>query len=504
MNATELLTALRNDAKHFGPELARSAYEKGLAVTKREDGTTKPIPITATPVIVNDAELAERLKLSALLSSAGAKMAHALMKGSKRALLLDAMSPLEQRLALATYERALMLVTTRVDFFVGARASALELNATIPAMQGYSEIAAHTLLDIVGRRWGLDAAGVARLQAQNGSNARALYDALLQGYAKVRPGKTPRTIALLCRRNDAQLTEQRYLCSRFRAFGADADVVHPDELSGDDAVRANGKAYELVYRHLFVRRLEEPDMKGADYVVKLLEEPQGKRAVVLNPPASQVEAKLVFALMSQALEDAAIGTDADLTKAELDAIAQSVPWTRPFHDDTMLKKVSADPDRYVLKRSWDYGGRAVFVGRTRNEPSYAERVKAAYGAELDWQALCQRALNDRAGGGFIVQEIVETQPEPHLLCSGDTQSEAQLYVDFSSYASVGLAERSGATVGGPRSGGELDAAPAWGGVCRGSISHIVNIVGGGGVIPLLSETVARDLTNVYRVHSKHL
>lgn len=481
MNAAELLTALKTDAKHFGPLLAERAYTKGLAVTNRADGSTKPIPITATPVIVSKAELDRRLTLSALLSSGAAKMAHAVLKGPAKAMLLDGMSPLERTLALATFDRALQLVTTRVDFFVGAKVEALEVNATIPAMQGYSDIAAHTLIDVVGRHWGAPAELVAKWQAQNGSNALALYRALLAGYAQVRSGRTPSTIALLCRRNDAQLTEQRYLCERFRDFGADADVVHPDQLSGTDAVRANGKAYELVYRHLFVRRLEEPDMAGADYVVKLLEEPQGKRAVVLNPPASQVEAKLVFALMSQALEDGALAKDAGLQPDELDAIATSVPWTRPFDNAQVVKQVAADPDRYVLKRSWDYGGRAVFVGRTRDEPSYDERVRAAYGTSLDWPALCERALADRAGGGFVVQQIVDTHPEPHLLCSGATQTDAQLYVDFSSYASVGL-----------------DASPKWGGVCRGSISHIVNIVGGGGVIPLLSEEVATALTNVYR------
>src|SRR5204863_5934664 len=117
---------------------------------------------------------------------------------------------------------------------------------------------------------------------------------------------------------------------------------------------------------------------------------------------------------SQALEDASLGKEAGFTPGELEAIAQSVPWTRPFHDEAMMKKVAAEPDRYVLKRSWDYGGRAVFVGRTRNEPSYDERVRAAYGTPLDWPALCERALLDRAGGGFIVQELVETKPEPHL------------------------------------------------------------------------------------------
>lgn len=476
----ELVEALRDGAKQFGPLLAERAYTRGLAVTNRADGTTKPIPITATPVIVAKAELDRRLRLSALLSSAGAKMAHVVLAGPAKAMLLDGMSPLERTLALATFERARQLATTRVDFFVGARVQALELNATIPAMQGYSDIAAHTLLEMVGKHWRASPQEIARLQAANGSNALALYRALLSGYAQVRPGQSPRTIALLCRRNDAQLTEQRYLCERFRDFGADADVVHPDQLSGDDAVRANGKAYQLVYRHLFVRRLEEPDMAGAPYVVELLKEPQGRRAVVLNPPASQVEAKLVFALMSQSLEDSALARDAGFTRAELDAIAESVPWTRPFAPD-VVAKVAADPDRYVLKRSWDYGGRAVFVGRTRAEPGYDERVRAAYGASLDWAGLCERAAADRTGGGFVVQQLVETKPESHLLCAGSTQTPVELYVDFSSYASVGV-----------------EPAPQWGGVCRGSISHIVNIVGGGGVIPLLTEEVASALTNVYR------
>jgi hypothetical protein len=51
-----------------------------------------------------------------------------------------------------------------------------------------------------------------------------------------------------------------------------------------------------------------------------------------------------------------------------------------------------------------------------------------------------------------------------------------LYVDFSAYASVGVEEKI-----------------PWGGVCRGSVSQIVNIQGGGGVLPLLSTEVADDL-----------
>ncbi len=481
-NPTEpLLEALRSAAGHFGPELAATAYERGLAVTDKASGETKPIPITATPVILPVAELHRRQTLAAHLSSATLKMSRAICLGSASELVLSALSPLERKLCEATVATTDTLVTTRVDFFVGHSVNALEVNATIPAMQGYSDIAANALLQIAGRYWGLQPQVIAGLMAKNGSNTLALYRALLAGYAKVRPGKTPNRIALLSRRNDAQLTEQQYLCERFREWGADADLVHPDQLSGSDAVIANGKTYDLVYRHLFVRRLEELDLQGAEYVRALLAEPNGTRAVVLNPPASHVEVKAAFALLSQAREEEDLAQAAGLTADELEAIANSVPWTRPFRGEALVAKVAADPDRYVLKRSWDYGGRAVFVGRTRDEPSYLDRVKAAYGSPLAWAALCQRAAADRVGGGFVVQELVETKPEPHLLCTGNTQSPADLYVDFSSYASVGLGSQ-----------------PAWGGVCRGSMSHIVNIVGGGGVIPLLNDEVAASLLNAYR------
>ncbi|MFT3709127.1 MAG: hypothetical protein QM817_15900 [Archangium sp.] len=482
----DLFHALTWDAKHFGRELSDTAYARGLAVTNKDDGTTKPIPITSTPVIVDEVELKRRQDLAAKLSSATLKMARLVLKDAgRRDLVLDGLSPLEKELATATFEQLETLVTTRVDFFVSGKVNALEVNATIPAMQGYSDIAANTLLEVVGRFWGAPDHVIAGWQARNGNNSMALYRALLQGYAKVRPGKSPERIALLSRRNDAQLTEQKYLCERFREWGADADIVHPDQLSGSDAVTANGKKYDLVYRHLFVRRLEEAGMEGADYVKALLAEENGTRAVVLNPPASQVEVKAVFALLSQAQNDSRLIREARLSEGEVEAIKECVPWTRHFSGEALIAQVTAEPDKYVLKRSWDYGGRAVFVGRTRGEPGFAERVKTAYGEELDWAALCARAGADKVGGGFVVQEVVDIPTEEHTLCTGPAAIPTQLYVDFSAYASVGLPDQ-----------------PKWGGVCRGSISHIVNIVGGGGVIPLLTTDVAKSLLAAYRAWGK--
>ena len=336
----DLFHALTWDAKRFGQELADTAYARGLAVTNKDDGSTKAIPITATPVLIAEAELKRRQELAARISSATLKMSRAVLANPERSeLVLGGLSPLEKGFAATTFEQLETLVTTRVDFFVGEKVSALEVNATIPAMQGYSDIAANTFLEVVGRTWGAPDHVIAGWQARNGSNTMALYRALLSGYTQVRHGQSPRRIALLSRRNDAQLTEQKYLLERFREWGAEADIVHPDQLSGTDAVVANGQKFDLVYRHLFVRRLEEPDMAGADYVKALLAEPNGTRAVVLNPPASQVEVKAVFALLSQALDDRALAKEAKLSELELEAIKESVPWTRPFRGEALTAEV---------------------------------------------------------------------------------------------------------------------------------------------------------------------
>ncbi|MGQ0505354.1 MAG: hypothetical protein ACT4TC_08535, partial [Myxococcaceae bacterium] len=349
---------LRREAQHFGPTLAKRAYERGLAVTAA-DGSTHPIPVTGTPVVLSGAEQSRRTALSALISSATFKMAKAVLAGDRRPWLLETLSPLERTMAEKTGALITGLATTRVDFFVGKKVSALEVNATIPAMQGYSDMAAQSFIETVGERLGLSSAHVAGLLAKNGSNTRALLRALLSWYAQQKNGATPTRIALLSRRSDAQLTEQRYLAQTFTEMGFESDVVHPDELSGDTQVQANGKTYDLIYRHLFVRRLEETP---SPYVETLFAEVPNQRAVLVNPPASQVEVKGVFALLSQACAEPALAESAGFTLEELQAIGEAVPWTRSLRSgpsqgpdgealDDLIARVASTPERFVLKRS---------------------------------------------------------------------------------------------------------------------------------------------------------
>lgn len=479
-----LVDLLRRDAPRFGPALAIDAHSRGLAVTQK-DGTTRAIPVTATPIILPVAEIDRRAAAASLLSSAAFKMAESTLQSDDAERLLGALSPLERRIAQATHGHLASLATTRVDYFVAGQTPwALEVNATIPAMQGYSDIAASAFIEHVGRRAGIDDRAIARIQGKNGSNALALYRALIEGFAQQRNGGSPERILLLCRRHDAQISEQQYLAQQFQTYGTEAEVVHPDELSGDREVLARGRKWDLVYRHLFVRRLEETP---CPWVESFFERFWEYDTVLLNPPSAQVEVKTTFALLSRALSEPALAERANLTPDELDAVRALVPWTRQLRAEAsvgpdgvrvenLLEEVARAPDRFVLKRSWDYGGKAVFVGRGVGTPQYEERVRAAYGDQLAWADVCARAAADPTGGGFVVQQFVDNVPEPHLLCTAGGIHEADLYVDFSAYGSV-----------------QPGRTPRWGGVCRGSVSQIVNIVGGGGVLPLLTEAVADDL-----------
>jgi hypothetical protein len=483
-----LLDTLRAHAHAFGPKLAVDACERGLAVT-RPDGSVRAIPVTATPVILPEDEIHRRATVSSLISRAALKMARATLEGPNAEVILSALSPLERRVAQDTYAQVTMLATTRVDYFVAGTPFALEVNATIPAMQGYSDIAADAFIHHVGRHAGLDDGRIASLQGRNGSNTLALYRALLEGYAAQRDGRLPERIGLMCRRNDPQITEQRHLAQRFSLLGTEAEVLHPDELSGEGLIEARGRKWDLVYRHLFVRRLEETPSPFVENFFRTFHRWQ---TVLLNPPSAQVEVKTTFALLSRALVEPELSEMAGLEAAELLAVADLVPWTRRFEAGSTLAPggervedlvayVAGHPDRFVIKRSWDYGGKAVFVGRGLGTAQYEERVKAAYGDALDWKTLCERAASDPLGGGYVVQEYVESNPEPHLLCSANGVDAVELYVDYSAYATVGPGR-----------------PPRWGGVCRGSISPIVNIVGGGGVLPLLTTEVADALATAYR------
>ncbi|HZJ55560.1 MAG TPA: hypothetical protein VFD38_15580 [Myxococcaceae bacterium] len=481
---------LRPLAGTYATALAREAFSRGL-VTTGPDGTPRAITPGATPVVLPARVIAERHALSHTLATAGFRMAQATVLGPSRELLLAALSPLERRLIERSAPRTHRLAIARVDFLVSTHPAALELNATIPAMPGYSDMAAGAFLSVVGRAAGMDPAAVRQLEAENGSNVEALYRALVTASVQER-GRRPERIALLCRRNDSQLSEVDHLVSRFAELGTEAHRVYPDEASGGELFIAHGKTFDFVYRHLFSHRLRETPHP---FLEAFFAGEAAPGSLLFNHPAAHVEAKSNFALLSRALEDPALAAHAGLGPEELEAIRRAVPWTRVLAPGPargpggeaipeLVAHVAARPEEFVLKRAWDYGGKAVFVGPASDEPGFATRSEAAFGERLAWSDLVRRAAADPRGGGFVVQAVVDIPKERHLLATPDGPVEAEVFVDYSAFASVGL-----------------EPEPAWGGVVRASASRIVNIQGGGGVLPLLEASVWERLRRALRAES---
>ena len=147
------------------------------------------------------------------------------------------------------------------------------------------------------------------------------------------------------------------------------------------------------------------------------------------------------ARLSEAAEDVSLSGAAALDPAEL-AAARRLPWTR-MHSESLVPRLLAERDRFVLKRSWDYGGKSVHLG--------AETEPAA------WERVVREAALDRRGGGFVAQERI---------FAARRRDPGSLYRDISTY------------------GGLLPVHPG-GSVVRAAASPIVNILGGGGLAPVV-------------------
>jgi hypothetical protein len=118
--------------------------------------------------------------------------------------------------------------------------------------------------------------------------------------------------------------------------------------------------------------------------------------------------------------------------------------------------VAQNAQRLVLKKSWDYGGKSVHLG--------AETEPAA------WERVVREAAAERRGGGFVAQERIFATRRPATRITPAGPEAGSLYRDVSTY------------------GGLLPVHPG-GSVVRAAASPIVNILGGGGLSPVVPADV---------------
>lgn len=472
-------------------EYAARLVEDGLTVYRSEEDRFLPIPPVLTPEPLEPAFLAQLTKDARLVLSATVKLARFTFTPQGRPLaerLYAAFTDLERECLRRDPDSLARVATARVDYFISAETSsarALELNATIPAMQGYSDLIAQRFVRLLSRARGLNVKETERLVAMTGSNTRDLLQSLVAHYHQLGGQRERPSLLIVSRRGDAQLGELLYYQAQFRAAGHHAQHVFVDEVTkgSDGTVAARGERYDLLYRHIFAR-LVDPSSAFAE----LLRHPGPHR--ILNPVVSPLEVKGMLALLHEAAHDDERATLYGLSAKELAAISRVVPWTRllgtesaTLPDGTRVPDLAAwaaaHPERVVFKRSWDYGGKSVILGPEAEEAPARARRAALFGPECTSYAdFVRRAAVDPLA--WVVQEYVPPRAVKHLLCERDAAGQVvpvwrELFVDVSAYANLGVPVFPG------------------GGACRASGSRIVNILGGGGLTPLISTSVLAEL-----------
>ena len=412
-------------------ELARSAQRRASALGLMRGPT--PIPLVLSPSALPRAELVRLGEGARLITSALVKVARELIerRPDKARLLFHHLSPLESDALRSRWREAEELLHSRIDWFVAQDGSvrALEVNATIPAMQVYSDAAARAWAETVASTRA-DALG------RNPSNAAWLLDALL---AAARGRSAPLQIQLLHRDGDPQLPELTALAAHLRGRGIEARTVTPAEVTLD------GDPHRVLYRHLFARHVEPSSALGKAFL-------EPGRHGMWNRVDGWLETKGLFAELSVQSRANFLAAD------ERAAVADLVPWTRLLDD--IADSELGDGDRFVLKKSHDYGGKSVVIGRESGPAAFRQALARARADEP---------------GSWVAQELVDAPAIERFLCAETGARRLSLHLDISTYASL------------------IPGVPVGGSVCRAAPGRVVNIVGGGGVAPLFADEVLAEL-----------
>src|SRR5574341_1280688 len=212
-------------------------------------------------------------------------------------------------------EAPMAATVARVDFLVpeaGGPPRALELNATIPAMPAYADLASHSWIRAAAAAKGLAPRRAEALVADCGSHMERLRVALCDFHSARGGGKARPSIALVARPGDAQIGELRALAIHFRRMGHRAENLLPEQCVQEE--------WDVLYRHVWAHRVPA----DAPFARALL---APARYPLANPVNGLLEAKALFARLSECAEEEALALGAGLTAEERGAAAR-LPLTR--------------------------------------------------------------------------------------------------------------------------------------------------------------------------------
>jgi glutathionylspermidine synthase len=306
---------------------------------------------------------------------------------------------LREELALPQREDALIridpgyrgpLKICRLDAFLqGYEVRFLEFNADSPAGIGYTDV----LYEGLRRAIRLPRVN-AEFETAYTPMLPVLIDTLLAAFRELREQRPdlperPR-LGLVDAEGSPSVPEFRIVCAAAGRQGLEALHGTHEELRYDGSLlRLRGEPVHLVYRRALFEDCPEGDLVAAA---------RDRRAAIVNPFRSRVaNNKKLFALLTDPRFAHLV------EERERGVIDETIPWTRVLRDGRaeygdwvvdLLRFVSDNRERLVLKPASDYGGHDVSLGIETSQADWDRLIEEH--AELD---------------DFVVQEYVPVPEE---------------------------------------------------------------------------------------------
>jgi uncharacterized circularly permuted ATP-grasp superfamily protein len=337
----------------------------------------RPLCVSLRPNLVSDWQYAAVNEASQTIYAALGQLERALLddEGLRRELDLD---PYEEALALRDPGFRAASPSARLDGFIGEDGVIrfVEYNAESPAGMAYNDELAQVFASLpVMKRFR------AKFPCSVIPTRGRQLAAMLRAH-RSRSDRAP-TIAIVDWRGLPTLTEFEMFQRYFESRGIPTVICAPEDLTySRGALRANGKAVNLVYRRVLTSELLAKNEVSRPLVRAYLE---GAVTVVNSFRAKLLHKKMSLALLSDDRYAALY------TAPQRAAIAKHIPWTRKVREGhtTYGDKVVdlgdfiiAHREQLVLKPNDEYGGKGVVLGWTIDqhewEQSFLTALESSY------------------------------------------------------------------------------------------------------------------------------
>ena len=392
-------TLIESDLSVLSPETFLKYHKQSCLRIQKKTPLEWIIPTALTALIIDP-------KRWQVLADDSARL-FALLKTISESLIEK--SELEFLQGISLVEKALVLKNPRISNMVTARFDgiftqenwqAVELNTTIPAMQGYTDAA--------------NALFLSNVSTANFTCIK-LYETLCDDFLNTYPVES---VLILTRSNDSQIPELEFLKKIFEKRGVRTHITTPEKISiVGQTFKVAGEIFGAVYRHIFASSFEP----NAAFLYALQ-----NNLPILNPVAVHYEVKSLFAIAHLLAHSPSLRSKLNMQNVSFECVSRYIPPTYILRKKISLlgEIIDQTPNlafwknsrsKYILKKNRSYGGTSVLLGSQFENDA--------------WMSELERRLED-SQELWVIQETINAPFVQISSSDGTIVSENMAYFDF--------------------------------------------------------------------------